>query len=386
MKKKRKNKKRIKWMNVILAILIVILIVVAIYAFYPRRNNKSVEPDVESDSNVEPEPEPEPEPQPKTMSLVMVGDALVHTGIYLDGKQKDGSYSFSSMFTSVSAMIQDYDLRYYNQETIIGGGAPQNYPRFNTPEAFGTDMVSAGFNMVSLANNHTLDMNEKGVLYSNKFWNAKENVIKTGTFSSWEERDTIPIYEQNDIKFSFLSYTIPTNGLTAPSGKEYLVNVYSEELVKKDIEQAKANGAEVIIVAMHWGNEYTHVPTQNQKDVAEYLSSLGVNLIIGAHPHVIQPIAYVNDTLVIYSLGNFISVQHPLGIDKIIGLLVGLDIVVEPDSTVHFENINKELLYTYCTSSYKNFKVIPFSELTDSELKNHEKINQQYREILDREV
>ncbi len=383
MGKKRKTKK-IKWMNVILAVLTLILIIVAIYTFYPRNNKVADEPDIESNSNEV--PEPEPEPQPKKMSLVMTGDALIHGAVYLDARKSDGTYDFSKMFTSIEPIIQNYDLRYYNQESIIGGGAPQHYPRLNTPDELGEDLVSAGFNMVSLANNHTLDKNESGVLYSNKFWAKQEGVIKTGTFSSWEERDTIPIYEKNDIKFSFLSYTMMTNGLKTPSGKEYLVNVYSEELVKKDIEKAKENGAEVIIVAMHWGEEYTHVPTQSQKEVATYLSSLGVNLIIGSHPHVIQPIAYVNDTLVIYSLGNFISAQKVLGLEKIIGLLVGLEIVVEPDSTVHFENINKELLYTYYNNYNKDFKVIPFSELTDSILKDHEKINQQYRAILDREV
>lgn len=382
MKKKRKTK-RIKWMNIILTILTLILIVVAVYTFYPR-DTKKVEP-VDSSSNEEPTPEPVPEPQPKKMSLVMVGDALIHRAVYLDA-YKGGKYDFSSMLTSISTMIQPYDLRYYNQESIIGGGAPQHYPRLNTPDAFGENMVSAGFNMVSLANNHTLDKNESGVLYSNKFWAKQTSVIKTGTFNSWQERDTIPIYEKNGIKYAFLSYTMMTNGLPTPKGKEYLVNVYSEELAKKDIDQAKANGAEVIIVAMHWGNEYTHVPTKSQKDVAKYLSSQGVHLIIGSHPHVIQPIAYEGNTLVIYSLGNFISAQKVLGLEKIIGLLVGLEIVVEPDSTVHFENINKELLYTYYNNANKNFKVIPFKELDDSILKNHEKINAQYREILDREV
>ncbi len=383
MGKKRKTKK-IKWMNVILAVLTLILIVVAIYTFYPKNNKVVEEPEVESNSNEV--PTPEPEPQPKKMSLVMTGDALIHGAVYLDARKSDGTYDFSKMFTSITPIIENYDLRYYNQESIIGGGAPQHYPRLNTPDALGRDLVGVGFNMVSLANNHTLDKNESGILYSNEFWSKQEGVIKTGTFSSWEERDTIPIYEQNDIKYSFLSYTMMTNGLKTPTGKEYLVNVYSEELVKKDIQKAKENGAEVIIVAMHWGEEYTHVPTQSQKSVAEYLSSLGVNLIIGSHPHVIQPIAYVNDTLVIYSLGNFISAQKVLGLEKIIGLLVGLEIVVEPDSTVHFENINKELLYTYYNNYNKDFKVIPFSELTDSILKDYEKINQQYRAILDREV
>ena len=182
------------------------------------------------------------------------------------------------------------------------------------------------------------------------------------------------------------SYTVATNGLKAPSGKEYLVNVYSKEQAKKDVEAVKKKGAEVIMVAMHWGDEYTHTPNAKQKEIASYLSSLGVNLIIGAHPHVIQPISYVGDTLVIYSLGNFISGHEVPTLDKTIGLFVGLDIVVGEDGKVRFENIDKQLLYTYCTSSRKNFKVYPFSKLTDKILKNYESIEKDYLKILDKKV
>ena len=382
MKKKRKNKKN-RIMNSVLTLLILILIVVVAYTLYPKEKNVSL-----STTNISNEKKDEPtqKPQPKRMSLVMVGDALIHGAVYIDARTSNGKYDFSKMFPSIENKIKKYDLKYYNQESIIGGGAPQHYPRLNTPDALGEELVRVGFNMVSLANNHSLDKNESGILYSNKFWNKQENVIKTGTFSSWEERNEIPVYKKNDISFAFLSYTMTTNGLKPPSGKEYLINVYEKEQVKKDIEKAKTNGAEVIIVAMHWGNEYTHVPTELQKETATYLSSLGVNLIIGSHPHVIQPIEYIGNTLVIYSLGNFISAQKVLGLEKIIGLLVGLDIVVDQDSTVHFENIDRELIYTYCTSNHKDFKVIPFSELTDSILKNHDKIEKQYMEILDREV
>lgn len=387
---KRKMEKKVKkGINLLLVFLILALLATTIFYFYTK--NRKMDSSKNADSNVEPsveeqKKEPDPEPEPRRFSLVMVGDALIHGAVYADASKGNNKYDFTKMFTSIAKKIEPYDLRYYNQESIIGGGKPQHYPRLNSPEAIGTDLIKTGFNMVSLANNHALDQNEKGILYSNAFWKKQENIIKTGTFSSWDEKNEIPVYEQNDITFAFLSYTMKTNGLTMPKGREYLVNVFSKEQVEKDIEQVKEKGAEVIMVAMHWGNEYTHVPNAEQKELAEYLSSLGVNLIIGSHPHVIQPITYVNDTLVIYSLGNFISAQKVLGLEKIIGLMVGLEVVVEPDSTVHFENINKELLYTYYNSSNKNFKVIPFSELTDSTLKNYKKIEKEYMAILNREV
>ena len=167
-------------------------------------------------------------------------------------------------------------------------------------------------------------------------------------------------------------------------GKEYLVNLYSDEQVKEDINKIK-DSVDVIIVAMHWGSEYSHIPNDLQKQQAKYLSSLGVDLIIGSHPHVIQPVSYVDNTLVIYSLGNFISAQKSLGLAKIIGLMVGIEIIVN-DKVVTFENINYNLLYTYCTNNYKNFKVIPFSNLPEDILPNKDKIEEEYLNIVKNEV
>ena len=215
------------------------------------------------------------------------------------------------------------------------------------------------------------------------FWKKYAAKVHTaGSYSSFAEQAAVPVYEQNGIKYAFLSYTIPTNGLSAPKGKEYYVNVYNEQQVAKDVTTARNNGAEVIMVAMHWGVEYTHVPTAEQKKVAKYLSDLGVNLVIGAHPHVIQPIEYVGNTLVIYSLGNFISAQRVLGLEKIIGLMVGTDIVVK-DNKVTFDKTKFQLLYTYYTASNTNFKVIPFNKLNNNILNNYKNVNAKYRKIVD---
>lgn len=381
MKKRKIRKKRV--VGCIMFLLIIVILLVCLFLYLKRDNDKGNNNNaLSNDHKVEDKVE---EPKEKRMSLVAVGDALIHSGVYYDASLGNGNYDFSKMFTYLSEAIKDYDLKYYNQETIIGGKnlGISNYPRFNSPDEIGLDLVKAGFNMVSLANNHTLDMGEQGILYSVSFW-RNQNVIVSGQSDSFEDRDNIRIYEQNGIKYAFLAYTDTTNGLNIPSGKEYLLNVYSDEQAKIDIEKVKGK-VDVIIVSMHWGEEYTHTPTSIQIKEAEYLSSLGVNLIIGSHPHVIQPVSYVNDTLVIYSLGNLISAQFTLGLDKIIGLMVGMDIVVKDDK-VTFENIKKELLYTYCTSNYKNFSVIPFSKLTDDVLKNHEKIGDEYMAIVNSEV
>ncbi len=382
------KKRRLKKLPIFIMLLLVVGLVVGITSLTNQSNNSEEKPEnVKAQQEVVEEKEviEEIKETKKTMSLIMVGDALIHDSIYNDAAIGNNQYDFKKMFVDIEPLIKDYDLRYYNQETIIGGKdlGLSNYPLFNSPDEIGSDLVDIGFNMVSLANNHSLDKGERGLNYSVNFWNSQEGVVTAGSYASWEDRDNIKIHEMNGIKYAFLSYTVSTNGLYLPEGKEYLVNVYSDELAKKDIESIR-DKVDVVIVAMHWGNEYTHTPTYEEKRIAQYLSSLGVNLIIGCHPHVIQPVDYIGDTLVIYSLGNFISSQRSLGLAKIIGLMVGLDIVVD-QGKVTFENINYELLFTY-DNRYKDFKIIPFSNLNNDILNNYEQIKEEYMDIVESEV
>lgn len=321
----------------------------------------------------------------KKMSLVAVGDCLIHDSIYMDAKIGDNTYDFSNILENVKPLIQDYDLKYYNQESIIGGKdlGLSNFPMFNSPDEIGDGMVDIGFNMVSLANNHSLDKGERGILHSNEYWKSKK-VIHEGTYSSFDERNNIQIYEQNDIKFAFLSYTTVTNGLKSPEGKEYLLNVYSNEQAKKDIEKIK-DKVDVIIVAMHWGVEYTHTPNEEQKEIAKYLSDLGVNLIIGNHAHVIQPVDYIGNTLVMYALGNFLASQRVVGVDMATGLMVGLDIVVN-NNKVTFENIDYQLIYTNYNPRGTNYKIIPFKDLTDSILPNYKEVEKSNLDVVNTKV
>lgn len=364
--------------------IVIIVCLVDLNVYKVTKANKSNTTEIKEDYKED--IEEKKQPVSKRMSIVMVGDALIHGAIYMDAKKGKDTYDFTSMFTDIEPMIKNYDLRYYNQESIIGGKkiGLSHYPRLNSPEEIGENLVSIGFNLVSLANNHSFDRGEVGLQNSLAFWKSQEGVKTAGSYRSFEEQSNIPVYEQNGIKYAFLAYTMSTNGLSAPKGKEYYVNVYDKTQVKNDVVNARNKGAEVVIVSMHWGNEYTHIPTSIQKETATYLSDLGVNLIIGSHPHVIQPMEYINDTLVIYSLGNFISAQRILGQEKVIGLLVGTDIIVE-ENKVTFDKTNFELLYTYYTSSNTKFKVIPFSKLNNNMLKNYESINLKYRKIVDPE-
>ena len=321
------------------------------------------------------------------LSLVMVGDALLHSSVYNDA-YKNGVYDFSSQLEYIKPIIQKYDLAFYNQESILGGTSIglSDYPTFNSPQEFGDAMVDAGFNLVSLANNHTLDRGEKAVLNSCEYWKTKD-VLTAGSYSSFEEANEIKIKEKNGIKYTLLAYTYGTNGIPVPSGKEYLVNLYSDEKAKEDIEKVK-DKVDIILVSMHWGTEYQTEPTEEQKRQANYLSSLGVDIIIGTHPHIIEPITYINDTLVIYSLGNFISAQSTNNdYNTMVELMTSVDIIKEEkdgEVTIKLDNLNNELLYNYYHkgSRWTNFKVIPFSQMNTSYNSDYQRLYNKYSEVV----
>ncbi len=315
----------------------------------------------------------------------MVGDALIHSAVYADAKVENG-YDFSPMFEQVKGMFEGYDLAFYNQESILGGQeiGLSTYPRFNSPNEVGDAFREMGFNLVSLANNHTLDRGEAAILRSKNYWNSYPDVITAGSYSSWEEREEIPIGEKNGITYALLAYTDTTNGLSAPKGKEYLVNRYSEEQVKKDVEKIR-DKVDVLLVSMHFGVEYTHHPTARQQEIAHYLASLGVDIVIGHHPHVIQPVEFIDDTMVIYSLGNFISAQRE--ISQLTGLVASVTIqktTTKDTSTVTLEDPTVELVYTDSTrvnGVRKNFRLYRYSQLTDTILPNYKEYQEKYLSI-----
>ena len=317
------------------------------------------------------------------LSMVMVGDCLIHRFVYTDANNNDGTYSFSKMFTEVEDLIKGHDLAYYNQESNIGGKALglSAYPRFNSPEEIGNDMVNLGFNLVSLANNHTMDKGEKGVINSVNFWKTKPGVYYTGQALSYEDRESnIKILEKNGIMYAFFAYTTVTNGLLPPSGKDYLTNIYSEEKVKQDLEKVKGK-VDLIIVSMHWGEEYTTYPNTSQKTIAKFLASEGVNLVIGNHAHSIQPVEMIDNTLVFYALGNFIAAQDTK--DKQTGAIAYVNIKKDENGNISFSDIKADLIYTYFSGS-RNFKVYPYTKLNNSLLNNYQTYYNKYKSVLTR--
>lgn len=317
-----------------------------------------------------------------SLDMVMVGDMLIHGAVYEDAQTSNG-YDFKPMVEAIKPIVSNYDLAFYNQESILGGSelGVSTYPRFNSPYEVGDAMLDAGFNIVSLANNHTLDRGITAINNSLNYWKDKD-VLTAGSYSSFEDKNNINIKEKNGITYTLLSYTYGTNGIPIPSGKEYLVDLYNQEKVKEDINRVR-DKVDVLMVSVHWGTEYTHTPNKFQQEQAEYLSSLGVDIVIGHHPHVIQPITRIGNTVVIYSLGNFLSAQ--IGLPRLVGLMTGLTIkktTIGTDSTIAIDNIHTELLYTYYSKSIKDFKVIPFSNITSNYLYNYENIYEDYKQII----
>lgn len=403
MTKKRKRRKLKKGFKIFLVIFSIILISIIGYIIIkPNKDNKTItKPNIINKN----------EDKHYEASLIAVGDYLIHSSVYKDANRlaNGDGYDFKPMISYIKEIVSNYDIAYYNQETILGGSelGLSDYPTFNSPYEAGDAMLDAGFNLVSLATNHTMYSGKKAVENSCKYWQSKENVLTAGSYCSEEERNKINIKEINNIKYTMLNYTYGTNGM--PVANDYLVNVWPTDIdninnpekdtkyqaykkqVKEDIDKVK-DKVDFLIVAMHWGVEYTHEPTAYEKDMASYLASLGVNLIIGTHPHVIQPVTWIDDTLVIYSLGNFISAQYQnkstcTNYKCTTELMTNLKIekdIKNNQTSVKITNVENELLYNYYNqSTWRNFKVIPFSNPKIKEyLPNYKEVYNTYKAVV----
>ena len=390
----RKKKRKLKLGNIFIAVSLVVLFSLVFVYFLTKSSPKK---EKEEGNDKVQEVKKEEKEQDYQLSMVMVGDNLIHSSIYKDASDGKGGYDFRKMYELVKPIVQKYDIAYYNQETVLGGKelGISDYPTFNSPQEVGDAMIDAGFNLVSLASNHTMDSGEQAILASRAYWDSKSDVLAVGSYSSAEDRAKERIVTKNNIRYTMLNYTYGTNGIRVPSGKEYLVNVWPvtgnnpdtdkayqdyKNQVKKDIEQVR-DKVDLLIVAMHWGVEYQDMPNRYQEDMASYLSSLGVNIIIGTHPHVIQPVTWINQTLVIYSLGNFLSAHEVVNLSNRVGLMSMVDIYKENDKII-LKNLHNELLYTYYTSSYQDFEIIPFSFMEEKYLSNYREVYSKYKEIV----
>lgn len=273
-----------------------------------------------SNNNNEPVITEEPRKPDISISMAVIGDIMCHGPNYQDAyNSSTKQYDFSTFFTQVKPYVSEADIAIGNLETTFAGStkAYSGYPTFNSPVQLAKDVKDMGIDVLTTSNNHSLDTGYNGLINTiNELDNLQ--IAHTGTFKSQEEKDTILIKEVNGIKIAFLSYTYGTNGIPVPKGKEYCINLIDKDLIKQHLDKAKGLNPDVICVSMHWGIEYKIKQNTEQEDLADFLFENGADIILGSHPHVLEPMekrtiknadGTTKDGFVIYSLGNFCSAQ-----------------------------------------------------------------------------
>ena len=247
-------------------------------------------------------------------TVVMVGDILLHDGIEKCALREDGSYDFAEIFRHTKDEIEAADLAIVNQEVIIGGEDLHisGYPSFNAPYEIADDLAETGFDVICHATNHALDRGKKGIENCLMYWRDNYPQIRTvGIYDSTEESSEICIYEKDGYKIAVLNYTYGTNGIPLPKDMPYAVSLLQEDRVRDDLARAEKE-ADFTIVCPHWGTEYNLGVSAMQEKWAKIFADNGADLIIGTHPHVIEPLDTVKtddgrSVPVYYSLGNYVN-------------------------------------------------------------------------------
>ena len=325
------------------------------------------------------------EPNGTRLKFFFAGDSLLHESVFMDAKQENGTYDFSKQLDRLLAEVKAYDIAFYSQETILGGEELRlsGYPSFNGPQEFGSYMISKGFNLVSTASNHCLDRGTAGIRASKAFWNRFDQVITAGTNMTEEEYRSIPSLTVKGVKVALLSYTYGTNNIKPQY--EWQVNCYPEhedEMLERVKQASEEN--DVLIVSMHWGTEYSHQVNDEQKDLARKLAKAGATIIIGNHPHAIQPFEWIDGVPVFYAMGNLISSQ--IGYDRRTGLIGSLTIDIHADGRVTVSDARADLTYVMYTGDESilryDIEVIPYADLTDKDLPGHNEIEEEFKRII----
>lgn len=259
--------------------------------------------------------------EPKTISIIMAGDVLLHTRVTASG-DFDGEYNFDHLFENCKDIISSADLAIVNQEIILGGTelGISGYPSFNGPFEVADSLVDAGFDVVLHATNHALDRGKKGIISCLTKWEeAYPQIEIAGIYKTEEDSKEICMTEVNGAKIAILNYTYGMNGIPLPSDMPYCVDMLTwdrEEKIRNDIARAREM-ADIVIVAPHWGSEYTHVQGSDQKKWTSVFFECGVDLVIGTHPHVVQPYEIIQSEehtmAVYYSIGNYVNATEQWG-------------------------------------------------------------------------
>lgn len=371
------------------------------------------------------------------ISLIMVGDLLVHKAVYESGIREDGTLNYDHLFTNVSDDIKKADIAVINNEVIYGGNdiGYRDYPEFNVPTEIGDAVYNAGFNVILHASNHTLDQGTEGIENCLEFWNTSHpdamilgiHGLESGSYAEAEgaeksesegERYTeaeeaekqeseeksytdteeagkqdsegksytdmtesgeseqrreirdFTIYEKNGIKIAMLNYTYGLNGKSLPDKMSYMIDLMDEtskDKIREDIRKAREL-SDAVIVFPHWGTEYSFEVDESEKEWAEFFADEGVLLVIGSHPHVVEPIEWIegregNKMLCYYSVGNYISSQT--NADAMLGLMAKVKIGRDKDGNVVISDYGYETLVTHISAEPGEFTTYKLADYTD---------------------
>ena len=252
-------------------------------------------------------------PDSTVVKLVFAGDVMGHEPQFLAALQADKTYEYRDNYRFVKSYLSEADVAIANLEVTLAGPPYSGYPMFSSPDALAMALKDAGFDILQTANNHTCDKGGKGVKRTLDVLDSL-GLEHFGSYRTAGEHDSAHpfVKEVKGIKIALLNYTYGTNGMPVPAGTE--VNLIDTVQIRQDLEKAKNSGADFIIATYHWGLEYQRSESPDQRLVAEFSARHGADLVIGGHPHVVQPVkkvAGVRDSVwVVYSLGNYISNQR----------------------------------------------------------------------------
>ena len=321
------------------------------------------------------------------LDLVMAGDVLLHTRLAYWSEDGKGGYDLNPIFKLIKPIIKKADLAIVNQETILGGKelGVSGYPTFNGPYELGDAIANAGFDVVLQSNNHSLDRGKQGIYNCLNFWKKYPKIKTVGINTSEAQKKKLCIYKKNGIKVAILNYTYGTNGIPLPKGMPYAVNYLVKDEVVNDIKRAEKE-ADFTIVCPHWGTEYYRGITDYQKAWSKIFVENGVDLVLGAHPHVIEPIKYVTDKktghkmLVYYSLGNFVNSTMSDGRvgDRYVGGLAKVKLKRGTDNKVRIAKYGVKATVMHNGGTRFGSSVYPLSKYTEELAKKNVMKTQDY--------
>lgn len=311
-------------------------------------------------------------PVEQRVSVLCTGDNLIHGAIYMQAHARGNysSYDFDYLYKNVSSFINNYNLCYINQETLINNVyEPSTYPTFSSPPELGSYLYNMGFRVFSISNNHTYDKGAGGIEATLSYWESMPNdVLVTGLYTNVDSYINIPLYEKDGIVFAFLAYTEHTNGLPTPANASaHVIYTNNEEVLEQQIKLANEL-ADVVVVLPHWGVENSHTVSDAQRMLAQKMCNWGADVIVGTHPHVLQDIEWLTNeatnenTLIIYSLGNFVSAQSTP--DNLIGGFFTFD-VVKNETGIQIENVLFTPVITHYGYNYSNITAYLYTDYSE---------------------